>query len=251
MIYNSNNSMIFSAFSISNGRLTRLKLLVLVLLFASVNLGAQTNDADAILKKAKDKYALIKDYQADVTIKIDIDFVKIPIKKAKVYFKQPDKVKFETNGFIMMHKKAMNFSIDNFIKGNVTTLYVKQEVIDKYAVHKIKIIPNDENSDMIITSLWIDVATFAIRKVEHHSKTTGSFVMTMAYARTDFNLPDVMNIQFDAGKNALPIPFDDPAEKAKSMGKKKATKGGVTLTYRNFKVNQGVSDAIFLEKKKK
>ena len=51
--------------------------------------------SDLIIKNLKDNFKKVKDYTADVDIKVDVSFLKVPEMKAKIYFKQPDKTHIE------------------------------------------------------------------------------------------------------------------------------------------------------------
>ncbi len=224
-----------------------MKNLFLLLIFVANYSFAQQKDAEQIIKKAKDKITQVKDYEADIEIKLDVEFIKMPTKKAKVYFKQPNKLKFEAQGFIVMHKKGMNFSLDNFLTGNYTAIYVKSEKIDNIDNDVIKIIPSDENSDLILSTLWIDAQKSVVRKVESHSKTVGSISMELFFNNLLFDLPTKMIVKFDSGNKPVNMPFNQPEEKEqkKDKNKKKPTKGSVIITYSNYKINKGISDEKF------
>ncbi|MCK7520018.1 MAG: hypothetical protein MZV64_20985 [Ignavibacteriales bacterium] len=76
--------------------LVKIILLVISILSSSYS---QTNDPDVILKKVVDSFNRVLDYEVNVKIKVDVDFLKAPDTEAKIYFKQPDKVHFESETF--------------------------------------------------------------------------------------------------------------------------------------------------------
>ena len=67
----------------------RIAYLALLILMISPSAGAQ--EANEILKKAKAKVDLVKDYQADGIMKLNVTFLQVPDSKVMVYYKQPDK----------------------------------------------------------------------------------------------------------------------------------------------------------------
>ena len=66
-------------------------LLPIILIF-SVAAQAQKKDPEQILQKVKTEFNKIEDYTVDVKVKLDVDFLKMPDREAKVYFKKPDKI---------------------------------------------------------------------------------------------------------------------------------------------------------------
>ena len=73
-------------------------------------LQSQPKDGAAILEQVKEKFYTIKEYEAKVKIKVDVDFVKIPVKEGLIWFMQPDKIKVKIPGFSLLPKRAMNFT---------------------------------------------------------------------------------------------------------------------------------------------
>ena len=81
-------------------------LLLFVFFLAGVVGFGQT--AEEILKGVINKINLVQDYQADVQIKAAIPFIKVPIAKATIYFKQKDKFKVESKGIAILPKQGMS-----------------------------------------------------------------------------------------------------------------------------------------------
>src|ERR1035437_4610341 len=127
---------------------------IVILMFNGLVL-SQSKDPDLILNKVKEEFTKVKDYQVDVNIIVDVDFIKVPETKAKIYFKQPDKIHFDAEGFAMLPKDGINFSPLSFLKKNYTAIYEKEENLDGHLVSVIKIIPSSERGDIVLTTLWI------------------------------------------------------------------------------------------------
>ena len=212
----------------------------------------QSKDPDLILKKVIESFGKIKDYVVDAKVKVDVDFIKVPDTKAKIYFKQPDKINFESDGFAMLPKEGINFSPMSFLKKNYIALYQKEDYIEGHTVSVIKIIPSSEQSDVVLTTLWVDQSHNIIRKVESTTKTNGTFTIDLKYdeGKNDFYLPNSMVFGFNIDKMNLPKAFSRQAEMESRKNIGKTTSGKVYINYFNYKVNQGLSDKIFEKKKK-
>jgi len=212
----------------------------------------QNKDPDLILKKVIESFSKIKDYEVDVQVKVDVDFIKVPDTKAKIYFKQPDKINFESDGFAMLPKEGINFSPLSFLKKDYTALYQKEDYLDGHPVSVIKIIPSSEKGDIVLTTLWVDQTHNIIRKVESTTKTNGTFTIDLKYdkEKKDFYLPDSMIFGFNIDKMNLSKAFTGQTETESRKNIGKSASGRVYISYSNYKVNKGLSDKIFEKKKK-
>ena len=100
--------------------LVKIILLVISILSSSYS---QTNDPDIILKKVLETFNKVQDYEVNVNIKVDVDFLKVPETEAKIYFKQPDKVHFESATFALLPREGFDFSPSTLLKKKYTAFY--------------------------------------------------------------------------------------------------------------------------------
>ncbi len=225
--------------------LTLFRILTL-LLVTFLTASAQEKDPAKLLAGVQKKFLLVKDYEADVTIKVDVDFVKIPLKKGTVWFMQPDKVKVKTPGFALLPKRGMNFSPNQLFTGDYATIYSREEKVGSVMTSVIKVIPQNDNDDIILSTLWIDPVRNVIRKLETTTKSEGTFSMLFNFSeRQDkYDLPREIIFNFDLRKNELPIgltgDFENTTPKEKSP---KNSRGTVTINYLKYFVNEGKGSA--------
>src|SRR6267143_6283489 len=50
----------------------------------------QTPDPLALLERVKARHAPVRDFYAEVAIAVDVDFLRVPVKSAQVFYQQPD-----------------------------------------------------------------------------------------------------------------------------------------------------------------
>jgi outer membrane lipoprotein-sorting protein len=226
------------------------KILILLLLFVSVFSFGQTKDPNALLVSLKKKYLGIRDYTVDASVVVDVWFLNMPVKKAKIYYKYPNKVHVETTGFALLPKRAASFDPSAFIGDKFTAVYMKSEKWGNSVMDVIKTIPNDPNSDLILSTFWIDTKKMEIRKLEINSKSGGSFQVEMEYNNLPFDLPQKLTVSFDVKDMNMPKGMTGEMPPKDNTGKKKGDgKGKVTISYSNYLVNKGLSDKIFEDKK--
>ncbi len=204
--------------------------------------GASGQDADLLIKNVREKFQKVKEYEAAVSIKIDVDFVKIPDKTGTIWFMQPDHIKVKTKGFSLLPKRGMNFSPNQLLEGGFTPIWIKKEVVDGHNTEVVKVIPQSDDSDILISTLWIDPVKNIIRKLESTTRNEGTFVMQFSYGKlySGYELPEKIIFDFDLRKNEIPLGLtgDFESERPKDP-KPKNTRGTVTIFYSDYIVNQG------------
>ncbi|MFA7227752.1 MAG: hypothetical protein WC061_01855 [Melioribacteraceae bacterium] len=232
----------------------------LILLLIAAEVSAQSKDAQKLLEAVRQKFNKVNDYKADVSVKLDMSMIKVPDMNAKVYFKQPDKMKVESDGFAMLPKQGLKFSPADLLSQDFTALYVKSETIGNRKIDVVKAIPNSDSSDVILSTLWIDTEGLVIRKVETTTKKSGTSQIELSYESYEFGLPSSIKISFNFGDLKLPsVPAaqinetGEPKEKGRTrrgVRDGSSLKGYVIMNYRNFQINKGIPDSFFAEKEK-
>ena len=231
--------------------------LLIALFFISIQTGfSQSKNPDEIINGVITNFNKVNDYQVDVNIKVDVEFIKVPETKAKIYFKQPDKVHLKADGFAMLPKNGMEFSPSSLIKKDYTAIYEQDVDLNGYKTSIVKVIPLGDQGEVILSTLWIDQKKQVIRKVESTTKTNGTFTIDFTFDdKIKYPLPSKIIFSFNMDKMNLPSTItgetnnENPDKKNKNMGS--TTKGQVIVNYSNYVVNKGVPDSIFEEKNKK
>ena len=221
---------------------------LIVILFTSVWY-PQTKNLDAILDGVKKEFEKIDDYQVDVKIKIDVDFLKMPDREATIYYKKPDKFSIDSENFAMLPKSGLNFSPLGFLNYKYSSFYVKEDTVNGRQADVIKVIPVEGDADVIISTLWIDSKRNIILKVESSRKPQGTFTIDLDYLKTSqgFWLPSSLIFTFTIEGSLYQAMSRESIEKeldsSKNPNEKKT--GKVYLVYSNYKVNTGLPDSVF------
>ncbi len=227
----------------------------LISLYPVVSITPQENNPDEILEKVLSTFENITDYSVDVHVKVDVSFLKVPDMDAKIFFKQPDKMRIKSDNFALLPKQGFNFSPVNLLRKKHTALLVKFENLKGIETAVIKVIPLEEVSDLILSTLWIDLENYVIIKVESTARPSGTFTIDFDYEKTttDFYLPSKMTFTFPADqmliRKSIRDPFNSSENKNGSEKEEDEKMGKVTVSYSNYVVNKGISDDIFKEHK--
>lgn len=211
---------------------------------------AQDKNPDEILNKVKSEFLKINDYSVNAVINVDVDFLKVPESKATIYFRQPDKMKLESDGFALLPKQGLDFSPSKLLEGDYTSIYTKTDTLDGENIDVIKVIPESDSSGIILSTLWIDEDEYIIRKIESTSKRSGTFEIHLYYDHKDVKLPSKVSFKFNVSEVPLPASltgdFDQETAKPKSK-KDKQMSGTVIVSYSNYRINIGLTDKFFQE----
>ena len=225
-----------------------MKKIILALIALTFVVPGQTKDPDKILNEVKKNFEKIEDYSVDVTIKLDVSFLKVPDTKAKIYYKKPDKVNIESKQFALLPRRALDISPTSLLKGKYTAIFDKFETLNGVKTAVIKTIPLGESSEVVLSTFWIDLADYVVRKVEISTKVNGTFTINLNYnSQTKFKqLPSSIIFSFNVSKLNIPKRFSGQEENDKAdTSSNKSTIGKVFIDYSNYKVNQGLPDSLF------
>ena len=222
-------------------------LLFLSLLY-SLRASAQV---DPLIEKVAQKLALVNDYVAEGSMKTDVSFIKASLGKVKVYFKKPNLLKVKKEGGIsLLPRGGVSLTINTLLntKG-YTTIPVGTQLLNGKKLSVIKLIPNDDNLDWVISTLWIDPVEALVYKTATTTKENGSYEITMQYGEyakqglaskiifsfntKDYKLPNGITLEFGD---------EDPTAKQKALKNKKGT---IEITYSKYTINKGVPNNIF------
>jgi len=216
--------------------------------FSVSEFSPQSIDPDEILDGVKEAFKKIEDYEVDIRVKIDVDFLKVPDSEAKLYFKQPNKIHVESEKFALLPRQGLDFSPLGLLSGKYTALYEREDTIRNIPASVVKIIPLGNDGDIILSTFWVDQTRNLIIKVESTKKPTGTFTINFTYEKygDHYELPSKMEFTFSVDRMMFPRGMDGQLDNDDDSNKKSnSTMGKVYITYTNYKVNQGLPDELF------
>ena len=213
---------------------------------------AIAQDAAQLIKKVKAKLELVDNYEATGVMKTDIAFIKAPIGKIKIYFKKPNLFKIKKEGGIsLLPKGGLSVNLSSLIaSSNYSTIDAGIQDLGSKKLRIIKLLPNEESSDVVITTLYINEKESLIEKAVTTTKENGTYTMLMNYgAYSNFGLPDQVVFEFNTKNYKLPkgitLEFEDDSKPLTAAQQLKNKKGRVEINYKNYVVNKGIPAAIF------
>lgn len=203
-----------------------------------------------LVKKVKAKLDKVTDYTAEGKLKIDVSFIDAPDSKVTVYYKNPDKFKVKKNGGIsILPKGGISINVGTLLGNNKYDVVPgKDSRLNGVDVRVVKLLPQNENSDVVLTTLYIEEKNLIIRKAVVTTKENGTYEIELNYGKyMNWGLPDKVVFSFNTKDYKLPkgITFEYEKGDKKREDLLKNKKGKVEITYSSYAVNKGVDDKVF------
>ncbi|MBC7948241.1 MAG: hypothetical protein H7Y42_10210 [Chitinophagaceae bacterium] len=222
---------------------------LLMMVFVQLNLKAQT--AEELILKVKAKLDKVNDYEAKGKMKMNITFIKAPIATIKVYYKKPDQLRINNEkGISLIPKGSVNINIGAILSDAGSYDIIDAGKEDKTNFRIVRLLPKDENSNVVLSTFYIDAEQGLVRKAKTTTRDNGSYELEMAYGKyAEFGLPDKVVFSFNTKDYKLPkgvtFDYDDGSKKVTDKDKTKNRKGRVEIVYSAFVINKGIPDSIF------
>jgi outer membrane lipoprotein-sorting protein len=210
-----------------------------------------SQEMTALVQKVKAKLDLVNDYVAEGKMKTDVAFIKAPVGKVKIFYKKPNQFKLKRDhGISILPKGGVSINMSSVIATtNYVALYAGDAEIDGTKTKIVKLLPMNENSDIVLTTMYIDEANLLIKKAVTTTKENGTFEMQFTYGNYGkYGLPDKVIFGFNTKNYKMPkgitLEFED-GDKPTAADKLRGKKGRIEITYTSYIINKGVSDEVF------
>jgi hypothetical protein len=195
-------------------------------------------DGETVLKNIEARWLPIKDYSVTLAVTADIEKLDVPPMVVRMYFKQPDKTHFESEGFAVLPRDALRFN--------------PQELRKKYAVEavsrdtagaklRLRLISRGETGPVRRLTLLVDPKALTVDGLESGTADGRRMKAVFTHVQTEgFLLPSSLVVEFTS---------DAPGETPDTPpGSGRPRKGKVTVTFTDYRVNSDLPDDLFLKK---
>lgn len=213
---------------------------------------AAAQDAAALVQQVKNKLNLANDYKADGRMKTNVTFLKVPVASVKMYYRKPNQLKIvNEKGISFIPKGAINMNTANvFSGGKYTVLDAGNDKVGNTNVKVVKLLPEDDNADVVLSTLYIDAANQVILRSKTTTRDNGTYELEMSYGKyVSFGLPDKIIFSFNTKDYKMPkgvtFDFEDGTKKRTPEEKLKNQKGRMEISISNYVINKGLPADTF------
>ncbi len=221
-----------------------------LLLINFICVAAHTQTAEELVTQLRQKVALVNDYEAQGRMKTNVSFIKAPEADVKVFFKKPNKLRIRNaTGVSFIPKGSLNINLGSIFdnSGSYDIIDVGKENGSELRI--VKLLPQDENAEVVLSTLYIDEKLVLIKKAKVTTRESGTYELQMTYGRyASYGLADKVIFTFNTKDYKLPkgvtLDYDDGSGKNKPAAPQEK-KGSVEISYSEYKINKGVADSVF------
>jgi len=223
---------------------------------------------DEIISKTNEEFEKVSDFQAKMTVSLDVPGLRMPKKEYRAYYKRPNKFKATTKGFGVLpntglftspkdnfdNLKDMNINQDQtktrtnqiMISGTLITDSLKAKFPNEYA--KLSFNP--------IVDVLVDTTKWLIISVTSRIDTLKLFQINNDYElyENKYYLPSTSKVEYFIKDMKLAnwlkddIPSMIGADQQLARGRD-IVKGMITVKYSDYLINKNLPDYIFKKKR--
>jgi outer membrane lipoprotein-sorting protein len=197
-----------------------------------------------VLENVEKPFAGIEDYTVTLDVSADLERLQVPEMQATMYFKQPDKVHFETDGFALLPREGMALTLGR-LRSKYAVESTKEQMLDGSKVVLLRLRPRGESLRLQELLLYVDPVRWTVVRGILGLPGGRAMTITFEYERVEDRwLPSKMTALFSAA------PIDTASmnffeQIAPTRRPQLPRNGTVTVRYSNYRVNTGLSDDIF------
>ncbi len=228
-----------------------MKRFICFVLFTGAVLGLRAQTAEEVINKVKEKLDKVSDYEASGKMKTNVIFIKAPVATVKVFYKKPDKLRIHNeSGISFIPKGSVNINLGNIFVNTTGFDIIDVGKESGTNLRIIKLLPKDENAEVVLSTLYIDETKSLIKKAKTTTKENGTYELEMTYGKyEEYGLADKVIFSFNTKDYKLPkgitFDYDDGSKKEDQPDKPGNKKGKVEISYSSYTINKGVPDSIF------
>jgi len=199
---------------------------------------------DQILQRVEGGFAGIDDYTVTLDVTVDIERLKVPPMHVTMYFKRPEKVHFETDGFALLPREGMALSTGR-LRSRYSIESVRKEVLDGTTVQVLTLKSRTDRSKLHDVLLYVDPEHWTASQFV--SPLPDGRIMTAAfrYQQVDGHwLPSSLVVHFASAPTDT-VDLNIFEQITPTRRPQLPRNGTITVSYSNYRLNSGLSDEIF------
>jgi hypothetical protein len=199
-------------------------------------------DGEGMLRNVEARLAAVHDYTVTLDVVADIERLNVPPMHVTMYFKQPDKVHLDAEGFALLPREGLQPNLGKLLS-RYKVARVEKDSLDGLPVRKITLQAKSERSFPRSLALYVNTQRWTTERIVTSGAADRLGTISFSYVQVEgIWLPDEMTAAFalapaDSAETELPAGPLRPQQKPRT--------GTVTVRYSNYRLNTGLGDDIF------
>jgi hypothetical protein len=217
---------------------------VAVSLYAYQSRKATEPTGEKILQNTESQLDRVQDYTVTVDIIADIERLNVPPMHATLYFKQPDKVHIDAQGFALLPREGLAFNLRKLLAHYVVA-GVERDTSGGDLRYHLTLAGKSTRTPMKNIEMFVRGDRWTVEKLV--TPQAGDREMTATFSYTSVKgiwLPSSMVASFSLSQpdSLEEDPLQNPAVPRRQPS---FHNGTITVTYSEYQVNTGLGDDMF------
>lgn len=213
---------------------------ILLLFLYSVTGFCQTAEMQVSLVKSR--LDSIETFLADISLHVDISFIKMADKEAQAAFKKGEDIVITSEDFVLIPKRGLDLSFSELFEYPFLAIDRGRVEGQSTSLLAVSILPSDNKADFSVANLHINTQKQRITWAEINTKKDGTYTLRLTYPNTRTVLPTKLDVSFEMDRIRIPLNFagNDVSIDRKKMRETNQKIGKITLTldYRSIQKTQ-------------
>lgn len=211
---------------------------------------AHTQNEEALVTAVRARLDKVQDYEARGLMLVDVPFIQAPPSDVTVYYKKPNQFKVvKKDGISILPKGGVGINLGSILAGDdFTVVPAGTAVLNGSTTKVVKLLPQAETGDIVLLTLYIDERAALVRKSKVVTRESGSYEIDLTYGKwAAWGLPDDVVFSFNTKAYKLPkgLTFEYEKSGTPAPAAPKDSKGKIKIAYSDYKINKGISAAVF------
>jgi outer membrane lipoprotein-sorting protein len=197
---------------------------------------------EAVLRSVDARLAPVHDYTVTLDVVADIERLNVPPMHATMYFKQPDKIHLDAEGFALLPREGLQPEIGKLLS-RYNVAETGSDTLGGVPVRRVTLQAKSERGFPRMLSVYVDPRRWTTERIVTKGSADRVATITFSYIQVDgVWLPGEMTAAFSIAQ-ADSLEGDLPA--APMRPQQMPRKGTVTVRFSEYRLNTGLNDEIF------
>ena len=202
-----------------------------------------------ILGRVEGLYADINDYTVTLDVVTDLERVNIPPMHVTMYFKKPNKIHFDAEGFAILPREGLGIAAGQ-ISARYTVESVGREMLDSTNEYLLTLVPKEEKLKLRTVSLDVNPLRWTPDRIVSHLPDGRTMSVSITHEKFEGRwLPSLMLVSFSspAHDTSEAAPWEQVAPQMRRAAPRSGT---VTVRYSDYRINSGLNNDVFRQEPK-
>jgi outer membrane lipoprotein-sorting protein len=199
---------------------------------------------DSVLTRVASLLDGIRDYTVTLDIVSAIEQVQVPPMRVTMYFKQPNRTHFASEGFALLPREVVRLNLHDLPEHYTVDRRSTTATPDGPRI-LLRLIPRSSSSPVRRLDMLVDPRRSTPEQVSTVMADGRTVAASFTYVVIDGHpLPSAVTVSFSADtSDAFPAPL--AGEPPVSAGRNSVRAGSITIRYSDYRLNTGLPDDLF------